>query len=69
MSTDHKKSYYSWGDFVTNYSQIRRTQDRGENIITMHHHSPGFSFTSLISPFIAILDTVGEQESTGDSHE
>ena len=29
-STDHKKCYYSWGDFVTNYHQIRRASSEGE---------------------------------------
>ena len=29
-STDHKKCYYSWGDFVTNYHQIRRASIEGE---------------------------------------
>ena len=28
-STDHKKCYYSWGDFVTNYHQIRRASIEG----------------------------------------
>ena len=39
-STDHKKCYYSWGDFVTNYHQIRRaTIEGGEaNFACITHH-------------------------------
>ena len=42
-STDHKKCYYSWGDFVTNYHQIRRASIEGSNcLITKGEYSALF---------------------------